>query len=161
MNFRKHIILLLLTQLLPALKIGDIAPEFSLYDESNQKHTLSDYDGKNVILYFYPKDNTPGCTKEACSFRDTFKQITELNSIILGVSYDSIDKHKSFKSKYSLPFTLLSDSTGSVTKLYGANGWFFPKRKTYIIDKNGVIIEIYNKVDISTHIKDIVELLSH
>ena len=141
--------------------LGKMAPGFTLPDQSNVNHTLSDYRGKNIILYFYPKDSTPGCTKEACSFRDSYIEITNLNTIIFGISYDSTQKHKYFKSKLSLPFTLLSDSKGDVTKSYNANGWFFPKRKTYIIDSEGVIVKIYDKVDISSHTKDIIEFLSN
>jgi len=141
--------------------IGELAPDFILPDESNTNHTLSNYRGKNVILYFYPRDNTPGCTREACSFRDLYSEIIELNTIIFGVSYDKPSKHQRFKSKFSLPFTLLSDIDGSVSKLYNADGWFFPKRKTYLIDSSGVIVQVYEKVDISNHTKDIIDFLSN
>ena len=141
--------------------LGKIAPDFTLPDQSNINHTLSDYRGKNIVLYFYPKDSTPGCTKEACSFRDSYKEISNLNTIIFGISYDSPRKHQYFKNKLSLPFTLLSDIDGSISKSYNASGWFFPKRKTYIIDTTGIIIKIYDKVDISSHTKDIIEFLSN
>ena len=158
--------LFIATQLILSFAFGDsllgkMAPDFTLLDQSNVSHTLSDYRGKNIVLYFYPKDSTPGCTKEACTFRDSYIEITNLNAIIFGVSYDSTEKHKYFKSKLSLPFTLLSDSKGDVTKSYNANGWFFPKRITYIIDTKGVIAKIYDKVDISSHTKDIIDFLSN
>tara|TARA_Y100000590_G_scaffold407070_1_gene496958 strand:- start:668 stop:1156 length:489 start_codon:yes stop_codon:yes gene_type:complete len=160
-NSTTTILIIFSSILLSSPAIGDLAPDFTLPDESNIRHSLSNYRGKNVILYFYPKDNTPGCTKEACSFRDSYEEIIELNTIIFGVSYDKPSKHKNFKSNFSLPFTLLSDVEGVVTKAYNANGWFFPKRKTYLIDSTGIIVKIYEKVDISNHTKDIIEFLSN
>ena len=162
MNFHKIVITIIFFSLMFSNPIiGELAPDFTLPDETNTNHTLSKYRGKNIILYFYPRDNTPGCTKEACSFRDSYSEIIELNTIIFGVSYDKPSKHQGFKSKFSLPFTLLSDIDGAVTKLYDANGWFFPKRKTYLIDPNGVIVKVYEKVDISNHTKDIIDFLSN
>ena len=130
-------ILLLITSGFSQLKINTIAPDFTLTDAIGNPHTLSNYQGQFVILYFYPKDNTPGCTKEACSFRDSFSQIRAQNATILGVSWDSSERHASFSKKYNLPFTLLSDIKGDVTEEYKAAGWFMPKRYTYIIDPKG------------------------
>ncbi len=152
-------LLLLLSVSFCQLEIGSIAPNFTLSDENGDIHTLSHYKGQFVILYFYPKDNTPGCTKEACSFRDNYKQLHELNAVILGVSWDSVEKHASFKNKHSLPFTLLSDSTGEITKIYKANGWFFPKRYTFIINPEGKIVQVYKKFDISTHVSEIIKFI--
>ena len=152
--------ILLITTGFSQLKVNTVAPNFTLTDAAGIPHTLSDYQGQFVILYFYPKDNTPGCTKEACSFRDNFSQIRAQNASILGVSWDSSEKHASFSKKHSLPFTLLSDIEGDVTELYKAAGWFMPKRYTYIIDPGGQIIKIYTKFDISSHSENIIKFLS-
>ena len=135
------------------------APDFTLSDANGISHTLSDYQGQFVILYFYPKDNTPGCTKEACSFRDSFSEIRAQNATILGVSWDSSKNHVSFTEKYSLPFTLLSDIKGNVAKAYKAAGWFMPKRYTYIIDPKGEIVKVYTKFDISAHSEEIITFI--
>ena len=151
--------ILLITTGLSQLKVNTIAPNFTLTDAAGISHTLSDYQGQFVILYFYPKDNTPGCTKEACNFRDNFSQIRAQNTSILGVSWDSSEKHASFSEKYSLPFTLLSDTKGDVTKSYKAAGWFMPKRYTYIVDPFGKIIKVYTKFDISSHSEEIIAFI--
>ena len=151
--------ILLLTTGFSQLKVNTIAPDFTLTDGAGISHTLSDYRGQFIILYFYPKDNTPGCTKEACSFRDNFSQIRAQNATILGVSWDSSEKHASFSEKYNLPFTLLSDIKGDVTEAYEAAGWFMPKRYTYIIDPLGKIVNIYKKFDISSHSENIIKFL--
>ena len=151
--------ILLLTTGFSQLKVNTIAPDFTLTDAAGISHTLSDYRGQYIILYFYPKDNTPGCTKEACSFRDNFSQIRAQNATILGVSWDSSEKHASFSEKYNLPFTLLSDITRGVTEGYKAAGWFMPKRYTYIIDPRGEIVNVYKKFDISSHSENIIKFL--
>jgi len=151
--------LILLASISAQLKINIYAPDFTLSDAHEIQHSLSDYHGQFVILYFYPKDNTLGCTKEACSFRDSFSEIRELNATILGVSWDSSKNHASFTEKYSLPFTLLSDIKGKVSKVYDAAGWFMPKRYTYIIDPNGKIVNVYTKFDISTHSAEIISFI--
>ena len=134
--------ILLIATVFSQLKVNTVAPDFTLKDSDGIPHTLLDYKGQFVILYFYPKDNTPGCTKEACGFRDNFSQIRAQNATILGVSWDSSQKHASFSKKYNLPFTLLSDIKGDVAKSYNAAGWFMPKRYTYIIDPFGKIIKV-------------------
>ena len=154
------LIILLISIGFSQLKVNTIAPDFTLSDAHGIEHTLSDYKGQFVILYFYPKDNTPGCTKEACSFRDSFSEIRALNATILGVSWDSSENHASFSEKHSLPFTLLSDIEGEVTEAYKAAGWFMPKRYTYIIDPKGKVISIYKKFDISSHSENIIKFLS-
>lgn len=140
----------------PSLSPGSAAPEFSLPGSDGAVHTLSAYRGRKVVLYFYPKDGTPGCTKEACSIRDNFSAIKEQGIAVFGISFDSPESHRDFQAKHALPFTLLSDRERSVAKAYGAGGFLFPKRKTFLIDENGVIVKIYEHVDVATHGTDIV-----
>ncbi len=139
------------------LKIGAAAPDFSLFDQNGKEHKLSDYFGEKIVVYFYPKDDTPGCTKEACSIRDNFAQFKENNIIVFGISYDSPRSHKKFAEKYNLPFILLSDSAKSVASLYNSKGWFMAKRNTFLIDEEGKIFKIYKKVDVSTHTESILD----
>ncbi len=106
-------------------------------------------------MYFYPKDDTPGCTKEACSIRDNFALFEENNIIVFGISYDSPSSHKKFSEKYNLPFILLSDSAKSVATLYNSKGLFMAKRNTFLIDEEGKIFKIYKNVDVSTHTESI------
>ncbi|MFK5947375.1 MAG: peroxiredoxin [Methylococcales bacterium] len=142
------------------LKIGDKAPEFSLFDDKNNMHNLSDYQGKWLVLFFYPKDNTPGCTIEACQFRDNYVAISTENTKILGISTDKIDSHSQFIRKYQLPFPLLSDNTGSISKFYGSLFKLGPikfcKRHSFIIDPEGNIAKIYRKVTPAQHSKQII-----
>ena len=144
-------IIILFSFCLCQIKIGDLAANFSLTDENNKIHTLKEYKGKNVVLYFYPKDFTPGCTQQACSLRDISKELTGRNAIVLGISYDSGKKHNGFSKKYNLNFPLLSDKDKSISKLYESKGWLFPKRKTFIINKKGEIAYIIDPVNIITH----------
>ncbi|MDP7654188.1 MAG: peroxiredoxin [Candidatus Marinimicrobia bacterium] len=141
------------------LQPGDSAPDFALTDESGVEHRLSDYLGKPVVVYFYPKDDTPGCTKEACAFRDDNPLFEELGVRVFGISYDSPKSHRRFKSKYDIPFTLLSDSDKTVAKSYGAAGLIFPKRVTFIIDEEGKISKVYEKVSVTTHSREILDFL--
>lgn len=141
------------------LEPGSNAPDFTLSDQFNNNHTLSDYKGKWVVLYFYPKDMTPGCTLEACNFRDDFPDFQKLDAIIFGVSKDSIKRHATFADKYKLPFSLLSDSEGKVCDIY--NIWkeksLYGKtfmgivRTTFLIDPEGKIARIYPKVKVKGH----------
>lgn len=136
------------------LEIGIKAPAFTLPDENGTLHTLEEYRGKKVILYFYPKDNTPGCTKQACGFSEMYPMFLEKGAIVLGVSKDSVASHKKFKEKYNLAFTLLSDPELSVIQAYDV--WKEKKnygkvsmgvvRTTYLIDEEGVIVKAYDKV---------------
>ena len=136
------------------LKEGVLAPEFELMDQDENPHKLSDYRGKEVVLYFYPKDDTPGCTKEACSFRDSFAEFRQKGLAVLGVSKDSPKSHAKFQEKYSLPFPLLSDTSTEMIQAYEAWGKkkFMGKeftgtlRITYIIDEDGKAYEIRNRV---------------
>lgn len=145
------------------LKVGDKAPEFKLVADSGENISLKDLKGKKVILYFYPKDMTSGCTKEACDFRDNIKKFGKKNTIIIGVSADSTSSHQKFKDKYNLPFTLLSDETKSMLKdynvwkeksMYGRK-YMGIERTTYVIDEKGKIEKIYNKVKVDGHINEL------
>ena len=136
------------------LSIGTMAPDFTLPDQNGANHSLSDYRGQKVILYFYPKDNTAGCTRQACGFKDLMPQFREKGAVILGVSKDSVASHKRFEEKYGLPFTLLSDVEKTVIQAYDV--WKEKKnygkvsmgvvRTTYLIDENGVIVKAMDKV---------------
>lgn len=128
------------------VKVGDKAPDFTLPSQLGDNVTLSEFFGKkNIVLYFYPKDESPGCTKEACSFRDNYQELTSLGAEVLGISGQSIESHKSFATHYGLPFILLSDQENSVRKLYGVPSTMgvLPGRVTYVIDKQGVIRSIF------------------
>ena len=136
------------------LAIGTQAPDFTLPDQNGVLHSLEDYRGQTVILYFYPRDNTPGCTKQACSFCELYPQFREKGAVVLGVSKDSVASHKRFEEKFGLPFTLLSDESKEVIQAYDV--WKEKKnygkvsmgvvRTTYLIDKNGVIVKAFDKV---------------
>lgn len=142
------------------LKTALAAPAFSLLDQNGKTHQLSDYKGRWVVLYFYPKDDTPGCTKEACSFRDDIFKLKALGAQILGVSLDSVESHARFAEKHALPFPLLADDDAKVTKAYGAYGTFgplrFARRHTFIIDPAGRIAKIYRNVDPDSHSADVI-----
>jgi len=129
------------------VKVGDKAPDFTLPSQMGDNLTLSEFFGKNnIVLYFYPKDESPGCTKEACSFRDNYQELTNLGAEVLGVSGQSVESHKSFASHYGLPFILLSDEDNKVRELYGVPSTMgiIPGRVTYIIDKKGVVRHIFS-----------------
>jgi peroxiredoxin Q/BCP len=127
------------------VKVGDKAPLFEALTDTGQKISLSDHIGKTeIVLYFYPKDETPGCTKEACSFRDSWEEIVKLGATVFGVSSDSVDSHKSFKEHHNLPFTLLSDSNSKIREMYGVKGLLIPPRVTFVIDKHGTVTHVYN-----------------
>jgi len=140
---------------LAGLSIGNQAPNFILKDQNNLSHNLNDYKGSWVILYFYPKDDTPGCTTQACDFRDAVERIISSRSIVFGVSLDSVESHKRFAEKNNLPFSLLSDQDGNVSKAYDSLSSFISfkasKRNTFIIDPEGKIAKIYLSVNPSTH----------
>jgi len=147
------------------LIVGAEAPSFTLSDQDNIKRTLDEYRGKWVVLYFYPKDDTPGCTAEACSFRDNIEIINNLNTTILGVSVDSNESHKEFSEKYSLPFPILADKDGEVAKSYDSFGSFvgfkYASRHTFIINPSGKIHKIYKKVNPSKHAAEIIAELKN
>ncbi len=147
------------------LKTGDKAPEFELMDQNEKVHNLKMYKGKKVLIYFYPKDDTPGCTTEACNFRDSFDDLSSLGLVILGVSKDNIKSHKKFADKYNLNFPLLSDESTNMIKSYDA--WRPKKfmgreflgivRKSVLINEDGNISKIYEEVKPATHSSEITE----
>lgn len=134
---------------------GDAAPDFELGDQDGQLHSIEDYRGKWVALYFYPKDDTPGCTTEACEFRDNIFAFKNLNCQILGVSLDDAESHKEFSEKHGLPFPLLADTEGTTADAYGVKtkrvGIAYAKRQTFLIDTEGNIARHYADVDPETH----------
>jgi thioredoxin-dependent peroxiredoxin len=147
------------------LKKGDKAPNFKLSAEDGKIYSLNDFKGKILILYFYPKDMTSGCTAEACDFRDNIKLIQKKNSVVIGVSKDNIESHKKFKSKYELPFTLLSDESTEILKAYEVwkeksmygKKYMGIERTTFIIDGKGIIKEIFYKVKVNGHVEKILK----
>ncbi|MBS1229748.1 MAG: alkyl hydroperoxide reductase/Thiol specific antioxidant/Mal allergen [Proteobacteria bacterium] len=140
--------------------VGSLAPAFDLSDQGGRDVSLDSLRGKWVVLYFYPKNDTPGCTEEACSFRDDLAQLTALGAQIVGVSIDSATSNAAFASKYHLPFPLLADHDGDVARRYGAYAdWFvarFARRYTFLIDPQGKIAKTYLKVDTSKHSAEII-----
>ena len=139
------------------LNTGDIAPHFELKDQDGKIHKLSDYKGQRLVVYFFPKADTPGWTKEACGFRDIYSEYEKAYIIVFGISYDSPRGLKKFKTKYALPFNFLSDAKKEVAPKYGSASLAWPKRMTFIIDKNGKIEKIYNKVNVNTHAEKILD----
>ena len=132
------------------------APDFEAPDQNGKIHSLDDYRGKWILLYFYPKDHTPGCTVEACQLRDHFESLRK-NLEVVGVSHDKVESHFKFASKHQLPFTLLSDPEKEIIKAYGVNGFLFTRRISFLIDPEGKIIKIYKKVSPRNHAKEILE----
>lgn len=149
------------------LQEGTIAPDFTLPADGGGEVNLSDYRGKKVVLYFYPKDNTPGCTTEACNFRDDYAQIVAAGAVVLGISPDSIKSHSGFKLKFNLPFALLSDPDHVVAEMYGAWGEkkMYGKttmgiiRSTFIIDEEGRITKVFPRVNVKNHSQEVLEVL--
>ena len=147
------------------LKEGDSAPDFTARDAEGREVRLSDFRGQKVVLYFYPKDDTPGCTKEACSFRDANADYAEKGIKVLGVSLDSGESHQAFASKYNLPFTLLADTDHSVSDKYGVYGeqrwgdktYMGVARKTFLIDEEGKIKKIFDKVNVEQHSDEVLD----
>ena len=148
-----------------SLEKGMIAPDFTLMGSDNKEHKLSDYRGKRVILYFYPKDNTPGCSLEAQDFKNYNQKFIDNNTVILGVSRDSLKSHDKFITKYDLPFILLSDENEEVCKLYGVlkeknmfgKKVFGIERSTFVIDKDGKIEDVYRKVKVKGHVESLIK----
>jgi len=144
-----------------AVKVGDVAPDFTAASSAGTQVHLKQEIGKApVVLYFYPKDDTPGCTKEACSLRDNFAAFRKLKATVFGVSYDSVESHRQFVEKYHLPFLLIADTDKKIAKSYGANGLLFAKRMTFVIDSAGKIAWINPSVDPSTHSAELEKVLS-
>ncbi len=149
------------------LEIGTKAPAFSLPDQNGVMHTLEEYRGKKVILYFYPKDNTPGCTKQACGFAERYPQFMEKGAVVLGISKDSVASHKKFEEKFGLPFTLLADPEKEVIQAYDV--WKEKKnygkvsmglvRSTYLIDEEGIIVKAFGNVKAAENPEKMLEVL--
>ncbi len=137
------------------LAVGTAAPGFNTTDTQGNQISLSSLAGKTVILYFYPKDDTPGCTKEACGFRDAYADYQGKDVVVLGVSMDDQASHQKFTEKYNLPFPLLVDSSGVITRAYDVDGGGYSKRVTYVIDGEGKIAKVYQNINTETHARDI------
>ena len=146
------------------VKAGDQAPDFEAVLDNGESVSLSQFKGKNVVLYFYPKDNTPGCTREACDFRDNISSLEDKNAVVLGVSPDSVKSHQKFKDKFDLPFPLISDEAKDIAQAYGV--WREKKmygktrmgivRSTFIIDAEGKISKAYDSVKVNGHVDDVI-----
>ncbi|OIJ17251.1 peroxiredoxin [Anaerobacillus alkalilacustris] len=151
------------------LEIGQVAPDFTCEATNGETVKLSDFRGKNVVLYFYPKDMTPGCTTQACDFRDYHKNFDEVNAVILGVSPDPLDRHHKFIEKHGLPFSLLSDENHEIAEAYGV--WKLKKnfgkeymgieRSTFVIDKEGVLVKEWRKVKVKEHVVEALEYVKN
>ncbi len=150
------------------LKEGDQAPEFEAPSTEGRAIALKNLRGKNIVLYFYPKDDTPGCTREACDLRDNLKRLTAKDAVVLGVSNDSLESHGKFRSKYNLPFTLLSDEDKAISKAYGVykkkslygKEFMGIERTTFVIGKDGKIKKIFPKVKVEGHVEEILQATS-
>ena len=142
------------------INTGQTAPNFNLQDQNGNWHTLDNYKGQWVVLFFYPKDQTPGCTTEACNFRDNIFEFQKLNTQILGVSLDDIESHQAFSEKYSLPYPILADVNKECATEYGVLGKFMmmtiAKRQSFLINPEGQIVKHYKKVDPDTHTKEVI-----
>ncbi len=149
------------------IEVGKKAPDFTLPNQDNKKVKLSDFSGKNVVLYFYPKDNTSGCTTEACNFRDSFPKLSNLDAVVIGISPDSVESHKKFAEKYDLPFILLADTDKKVVEKYGVwkeksmygKKYMGVERTTYIIGKDGTVKKVFEKVKVPNHHNEVIEAL--
>jgi len=149
------------------LKVGDTAPDFSLPSGTGETIALKSLRGKQVVLYFYPKDDTPGCTKEACGFRDDIRRMEKANTVVLGVSNDDLPSHQKFSEKYGLPFTLLSDENKAVSKAYGVykqksmygKTYWGIERSTFVIDERGKLKAVFPKVKVEGHVEAVMSVL--
>lgn len=141
------------------LAVGTDAPAFTTKDTNGNTVSLSDFKGKTVVLYFYPKDDTPGCTKQACSFRDNNEEYIRKDIVVLGVSADNEASHQAFTAKYNLNFPLLADTNHSLIKAYDVDGGGYAKRVTYVIDGDGKIVHVDASVNTATHANDILAAL--
>lgn len=136
---------------------SDVAPAFAAKDQDGKTRTLAELRGAPVVLYFYPKDGTPGCTKEACAFRDAWSKLQATGAVVLGVSRDSVEKHKAFADEHHLPFALLADEDGAICKAYGVSSTLgMPSRVTFLIDREGRIARTWPEVDPAVHAGEVV-----
>lgn len=147
------------------LSLGDKVPDLKLPSSSGKDVSLTDYKGKKIVLYFYPKDDTPGCTTEACDFRDNLKTYAELNAVVIGISKDPLSSHEKFIKKYGLPFELISDTEGKLLEAFGVwkeksmygKTFLGVERSTFLIDEDGKIVKEWRKVSVSNHVADVLE----
>jgi peroxiredoxin Q/BCP len=152
---------------MPQLQVGDTAPDFTAVTDEGKTVRLSDYRGKRVVVYFYPKDDTPGCTTQACSFRDNYVQIEERNAVVLGISPDDQESHQKFKTKFNLPFTLLVDEDHRITEEYGAWGEKTNFGKTYmgvirsqiVVDERGKVVGVHYNIKPDAGVPEVLDLL--
>ncbi len=142
------------------IKIGDYAPDFEAFDQNGKKIKVSERKGKVLVLYFYPKDFTPGCTAEACNFRDNFEEFTKRSIDVIGISVDSEGTHKKFADKLGLPFILVSDKNKEISRKYNVLGLTSAKRVTFIIDKDGKIAYIFEKVTPKEHAMEVINKIN-
>lgn len=142
------------------VEVGDRAPNFKALDQNGNEMKLSDFRGKDIVLYFYPKDDTPGCTVEACAFRDDLEAFNDIKAKVIGVSTDNIESHKRFERKHNLNFTLLADDKKEISKKYGVLGMLGKaSRTTFLIDRDGIIRHIFQKVRPDSHSEEVMEKL--
>lgn len=152
-----------------SIDIGQQAPDFTLENQDGVKRSLQDFKGKNIVLYFYPKDMTPGCTTEACDFRDHNEKFVDADTVVIGISPDPIEKHQKFIEKHGLPFELLADVDHEAAKAFGVwklkkmfgKEFYGNERSTFVIDKKGVIQQIYRKVKVKGHAEEALEYVSN
>ncbi len=146
-----------------SLQVGDRVPDFTLTSATGETISLADFRGKKpVVVYFYPKDDTPGCTAESCAFRDSYQVFQDMGAEVIGISGDSVDSHRKFADKYQLPFILLSDSQNTVRKQFGVPATLFvlPGRVTYVIDKEGIVRHVFNSMmDFKAHVDEALNTL--
>ena len=140
------------------VKVGEKAPLFELFDQDKELFSLKDYNGKKMVIYFFPKAFTPGWTKQACGFRDQYSVYKENDIEIIGISYDVRETQKSFSKKYKLNFRVLSDSKKEVSKLYGVDTYFFPKRVTFLIDENGIVFDVIDDMSLGDYAENIIQI---
>ncbi|MBI1972323.1 MAG: thioredoxin-dependent thiol peroxidase [Candidatus Aenigmarchaeota archaeon] len=149
------------------IKAGDRAPDFSAKNDTGKEIRLADFKNRKIVLYFYPKDDTPGCVKEACSFRDDVRPLAVRGAVVIGVSPDSVDSHKRFKKKYKLNFSLVSDTTKEISKTYGVwkkksfmgKEFMGVERTTFVINENGIVEKIFPKVSPADHSREVLDFL--
>ncbi|MDR7419168.1 MAG: thioredoxin-dependent thiol peroxidase [Armatimonadota bacterium] len=149
------------------LQVGDRAPDFSATTDAGTRVSLHDFRGKKVVLFFYPKDDTPGCTREACGFRDAYQAVLDRGAVVLGVSTDGVQSHARFKAKYGLPFPLIADESQAIVSAYGVwkektrggRTYMGTERTTFVLDEQGVITHIFPKVQVDGHVQEVLDVL--
>ena len=142
------------------VNVGEVAPDFTLPDQDGKPVSLSSFKGKVVVLFFYPKDFSAGCTREVCHFRDSYEDFTEAGAEVIGISSDTVESHKKFIETYLLPYSLLSDREGDAKKIYGVSGHLLPGRVTFIIDKVGVVRHVFSsQTNMKAHVDEALKII--